>query len=234
MTAGNGALSFRSDGAERYHAAAGAAVVSLRDALPIVPPDRAGLRISGIKALRRFLLHSGAIGVIAAEVLGPRADAVRAILFDKTAALNWSVAWHQDRTISVVDHLEVDGFGPWTTKRGMHHVVPPIDLLVRMVTLRVHLDDVPDTNAPLLIAPGSHRLGRVSVDDIDAAIGACGVRACLATAGDTWLYATTILHASEIAKRPARRRVLQADYSADELPGGLRWSGVCLRPRSAI
>ena len=31
-----------------------------------------------------------------------------------------------------------------------------------MVTLRVHLDPVPATNAPLLIAPGSHKLGRIA------------------------------------------------------------------------
>ena len=29
------------------------------------------------------------------------------------------------------------------------------------VTLRVHFDPVPETNAPLLIAPGSHRLGQI-------------------------------------------------------------------------
>jgi len=30
-----------------------------------------------------------------------------------------------------------------------------------MVTVRVHLDAVPGTNGPLLIAPGSHRRGRI-------------------------------------------------------------------------
>jgi hypothetical protein len=30
-----------------------------------------------------------------------------------------------------------------------------------MVTLRIHLDDTPAANAPLLIAPGSHALGKV-------------------------------------------------------------------------
>jgi hypothetical protein len=34
------------------------------------------------------------------------------------------------------------------------YVAPPFEVLARMVTLRLHLDDVPATNAPLLVAPG--------------------------------------------------------------------------------
>ena len=214
------------DGAARHEGAAAGMLAFLRSALAHLPPDRAGVRIAGLEALRPSLMPDGAIGAVAAAALGPGCRAVRAILFDKTAALNWSLPWHQDRTISVAERLEVDGFGPWTVKRGLHHVAPPFDLLARMVTLRVHLDDVPATNAPLLVAPGSHRRGRVPVDGIETVVRDHGVRACLATAGDVWMYATPILHASGSAARPARRRVLQVDYAAEVLPGGLRWSGV--------
>jgi hypothetical protein len=220
------ALSLSHDGAERCDGAAAAALADIRRALAHLPPDQAGLRITGIEALRPLLAASGPIGAVAAASLGQRARAVRAILFDKTAATNWALGWHQDRTISVVERLDVTGFGPWTIKRGMPHVAPPFALLSRMVTLRVHLDDTPSTNAPLLIAPGSHRLGCVPVSDIDAAVQTCGIRACTALAGDIWIYATPILHASEAATRPVHRRVLQVDYAAEELPGGLRWLGV--------
>ena len=54
----------------------------------------------------------------------------------------------------------------------------------------------------------------------------CGTAVCEAEAGDVWLYATPILHASEAAKVPTRRRVLQVDYAAGDLPGGLEWAGV--------
>jgi hypothetical protein len=40
------------------------------------------------------------------------------------------------------------------------------------------------------------------------------------------VYATPILHASEAVSVTCRRRVLQIDYSADELTGGLEWLGV--------
>ena len=168
----------------------------------------------------------GSIGKIAARTLGLSSRPVRAVLFDKTERTNWSLAWHQDRTICVKQRVEVDGFGPWTMKDGMQHVAPPFDLLSRMVTLRVHLDDVPATNAPLMIAPGSHKHGRVPVAAVDHVVRQCGTYACLADAGDVWAYSTPILHASEAAIAPARRRVLQVDYAAEELPGGLVWLGV--------
>lgn len=103
---------------------------------------------------------------------------------------------------------------------------PPFALLSRMATLRIHLDDVPETNAPLLIAPGSHRLGRIAERQIDAVVGRCGHYICNAKTGDVWLYSTPILHGSQAASTPGRRRVLQVDYSADALPGGLEWLGV--------
>ena len=219
-------LRFSEHGAERFAGAVAGSLAHLRAALAHLPLERAGVRIRGIEALCPFLTCDGAIGSIAANALGPRCRAVRAIFFDKTAETNWSLAWHQDRTICVKQRIDIDGFGPWTTKGGMQHVAPPFDLLTRMVTLRAHLDDVPATNAPLLIAPGSHAEGRVPVDAIQQVVSRCGTRVCTADAGDVWLYATPILHASETASRPAHRRVLQVDYAADELPGGLEWLGV--------
>lgn len=219
-------LKFSEHGAERFPAAIAGSLADLRAALVELPLEQAGVRIRGIEPLRPFLACRGAIGSIAASMLGPGCRAVRAILFDKTAGTNWSLAWHQDRTICVKQRIEVDGFSPWTTKSGLQHVAPPFDLLTRMVTLRAHLDDVPATNAPLLIAPSSHARGRVPVAAIEQVVRQCGTYACLADAGDVWLYATPILHASEASTVPAHRRVLQIDFAADELPGGLEWLGV--------
>jgi hypothetical protein len=189
-------------------------------------PGQAGVRLQGIPALRSFLTPSGPVGRLAAAVLGEATRAVRAVFFDKTAASNWSVPWHQDRTIVVARRLDVAGFGPWTVKSGLLHVAPPYDVLAGMVTLRLHLDAVPATNAPLLVAPGSHRLGRIAEADVRAVVQRCGTMVCSAEAGDVWLYATPILHASDTAAAPAHRRVLQVDFARYELPGGLQWLGV--------
>ncbi|WP_235885687.1 phytanoyl-CoA dioxygenase family protein [Bradyrhizobium niftali] len=159
-------------------------------------------------------------------MLGEACHPVRAILFDKTAATNWALGWHQDRTIAVKARIPVDGFETWSVKSGMQHVEPPFALLSGMVTLRVHIDPVPASNAPLLIAPGSHKLGRIPEEDVKDVVRRCGTVACLADPGDIWLYATPILHASDAATTPMHRRVLQVDFAVGELPGGLEWLGV--------
>jgi ectoine hydroxylase-related dioxygenase (phytanoyl-CoA dioxygenase family) len=149
-----------------------------------------------------------------------------AILFDKTGKTNWSLGWHQDRTIVVRERVDTPGFGPWTVKSGLLHVAPPADVLAAMVTLRVHLDPVSSTNAPLLIARGSHRLGMVAERDVDRVVAESEIAVCIAERGDIWLYRTLILHASAAAQQPRRRRVLQVDYAAAPLPGGLAFLGI--------
>lgn len=220
------AFNFSVDGARLFKGALQPCTAKLIAALADVPADEAGVRIHGIKALRPLLASDGCIGAVAASVLGVRAKPVRAILFNKSADANWSLGWHQDRTICVREKREVWGFGPWTLKNGMHHVAPPAELLARMVTLRAHLDDVPASNGPLLIAPGSHTLGRIAVGEVDEVVRRCGVQACTAEAGDIWLYATLILHASEAALSPSSRRVFQIDFAAEDLPDSLEWLGV--------
>jgi Phytanoyl-CoA dioxygenase (PhyH) len=217
---------FATSGAQLFEGAVLSYLDDLVAALAQVSKQEAGVRLHGVGDLEPMLTKDGPIGAIAAKILGTYSRPVRAILFNKSVDTNWSLSWHQDRTICVKEKHEAQGFGPWTVKSGMNHVAPPFDLLTRMVTLRVHIDDVPASNAPLLIAPGSHSYGRISVDKVDEVVSRCGTFACLAKAGDVWLYATPILHASEAASAPGSRRVLQVDFAAEELPHGLEWLGV--------
>jgi hypothetical protein len=220
-------LIFTHDGAERHPWALNATTLDhLAGLLAHLPTDQPGIRLHGIEGLQPLLAPTGPIGLIAASVLGPTCQPVRAILFDKSLATNWALGWHQDRTIAVREQVEVPGFGNWNIKGDMTHVEPPWDVLERMVTLRVHLDAVPADNAPLVVAPGSNRLGRIPVGDVAGVVERCGTAVCLAKAGDVWLYATPVLHASERAQGGGPRRVLQVDYAVGELPGGLRWLGV--------
>lgn len=214
------------DGAERLDSIASPLMGAIMDLVAPLPEDRPGLRLQGVAGLSELLGPAGVIGQSVAAAAGGEMSPVRAILFDKNAATNWALGWHQDRTICVRERRDVADFGPWTVKAGLLHVAPPFELLARMVTIRIHLDDVPHDNAPLLIAPGSHRFGLVREDRIEAVVAECGVHACTALAGDVWVYATPILHASDAAATPTRRRVLQVDYAGFGLPGGLEWSGV--------
>jgi hypothetical protein len=213
-------------GYEHHPGAAAPVLPDLRSILADIPIARAGVRLHGVSGLEPLLDGHGIIGAVAAGYLGEGTRPVRALLFNKSAASNWTLGWHQDRTIAVAERREVEGFGPWTVKLGMVHVAPPSELQAVMVTLRVHLDPVDQANAPLLVVPGSHRLGRIPQPDIANAVQRFGTAMCTAEAGDVWAYSTPILHASEAVTRPHRRRVLQVDYAACELPGGLRWLGL--------
>ncbi|MEP0392658.1 MAG: phytanoyl-CoA dioxygenase family protein [Erythrobacter sp.] len=217
---------FAIDGAQLFKGALIPCKAKLEAALVGLPLDEAGTRIRNIGALYPLLASDGCIGAVAASVLGEQSKPVRAILFNKSSETNWSLAWHQDRTICVKEKRQVHGFGPWTVKGGMHHVAPRFELLERMVTLRAHLDDVPASNAPLLIASGSHTRGLIPVGEVNAVAKECITRTCLAEAGDIWLYATPILHSSDAAEKPSSRRVLQVDFVAEPLSGGLEWLGV--------
>lgn len=211
------------DGAQHFPAAFGAAeVASLLDLLS-VPGNRPGARLGATPSLEPLIASADAI---ASAIVGPAARAVGAKLFDKSPQRNWALGRHQDRTIPLRERRDVPCFGQWTVKSGVPHCVPPFAVLERSLTLRIHLDPAGADNAPLLVAPGSHLLGRVAEPDIAAAVERCGVAACLAAAGDVWAYATPILHASARASVASRRRVLQLLYSADPLPGGLAWAGV--------
>jgi ectoine hydroxylase-related dioxygenase (phytanoyl-CoA dioxygenase family) len=150
---------------------------------------------------------------------------VRAILFDKTADANWMVAWHQDLTIAVQERQDVPDYGPWSVKDGVAHVQPPISLLERMITLRLHLDDTPSENGALKVIPGSHRHGRLDAASIAALRKGTRGHICTATAGDSLLMKPLILHASSPSARPGHRRVIHLEYAfADALHPSLQWA----------
>ena len=217
----------RETGALHFPAALDAAeIASLQALADRVVGRRPGHRIVGEPLVDIHATDTGSLGRVAVAALGPGARPVRAVLFDKTRANNWAVPWHQDRTIAVTARREVSGFGPWSRKSGVDHVEPPFEITAGMVTLRAHLDDCDTANAPLFYVPGSHRLGKIPSADVAALAHRCGHATSLAQAGDVWLYATPIVHGSEAARDPRRRRVLQIDFAAVDLPGGLQWLGI--------
>ena len=217
-----GDLDFATDGAAYFPAAIDSAVIQvLRQRLDQALDGRPGRRLTDDLAAALPPLTR-----IAAKLIGDAAFAVRAVAFDKTADANWSVAWHQDRTVAVRERREAEGFGPWSTKDGVAHAEPPVAVLAGMATLRLHLDECGEDNAPLNVALGSHQVGMVPADRVAAEAADRPRWTCLAQAGDVWAYSTLILHASGRARTPGRRRVLQVDFAAAPLPGGLEWRGI--------
>lgn len=181
------------------------------------------------------LAVSPAIRQLVQPILGPEAFVVRGLLFDKAPDANWHVGWHQDLMIPVMGRVETAGFDAWSTKAGVTHVRPPVDVLEQMLTVRLHLDDCPADNGPLMVLPGTHRHGRLKTEQINAHLEQQEPTLCTATAGDALLMRPLLLHASkkthaachQSAGPPVggHRRVVHLEYAAVELPGDLAWWG---------
>jgi hypothetical protein len=158
-------------------------------------------------------------------ILGQSAFPVRGLFFDKTLTTNWSLPWHQDLTIAVKERREVPGFGPWTRKAGIHHTHAPAELLARMLTIRLHLDEQGPGDGPLRVLPGSHRPGKLSAP----ALASWTTRArdlavdCVLPAGGAVIMRPLLVHSSASRTAPGRRRVIHLEFAAETLPGGLEW-----------
>ena len=171
----------------------------------------------------RALATSTPVRAAAEAALGSHCFAVRGILFDKTPDANWKVVWHQDLTIAVRVRAAVAGFGPWSEKAGVPHVQPAVDVLERMLAVRVHLDDCGPDNGPVRVLEGSHRVGRLSADAIDHWRRSSESVECVAERGAILAFRPLILHASSAATAPAHRRVIHIEFAATELPAPLEW-----------
>lgn len=186
--------------------------------------DRGGVRnLFDTTAAVRELARSDAVRGVAEAVLGPHCFATRVILFDKTPRANWKVIWHQDLTIAVRERAPVHGFGPWSEKDGVTHVQPPVELLERMLAVRVHLDCCDSDNGPVRVLTGSHRVGLLSPAAIEDWRAARPSVDCLVERGGILAFRPLILHASSAATSPSHRRVLHFEFAAEDLPAPLEW-----------
>ena len=169
------------------------------------------------------LANSPSVMSLATDALGSNAFPVRGILFDKTPDANWLVPWHQDLTIAVKNRVDVDGYGPWTSKAGVTHVQPPVEILQRMVAIRIHLDDCHEGNGVLRVLPGTHRLGRLSANQISSAQAEGIPVNCSVKSGGAVLMKPLLVLASSQAAEPTHRRVIHIDFASTALADSLSW-----------
>jgi ectoine hydroxylase-related dioxygenase (phytanoyl-CoA dioxygenase family) len=204
----------------------------LIDAVESLPVDETATRTKrGIAFARRNLLDLDFIRNLIADprlrdlldTISSGLIATRAILFDKTGSANWTVPWHQDRSIAVREKIDVPGFGPWSTKVAIIHVQPPVEILRQMITLRFHLDPCGADNGPLRVIAGMHH-GILAPSEIDSAIATREQTTCCTTPGGLLIMRPLVLHASSPAKVPSHRRVIHIEFGPQSLPGGLRWA----------
>lgn len=161
---------------------------------------------------------------VATERLRTRARLTRAILFDKAPGRNWSLDVHQDTTVALAERGEAaTRFGPWSLKHGVWHAEASAELLRRMVTVRLHLDDADEENGCLLVASsGDHaessKLGPRTLERLKDHLEPVPV-----LAGDAVVMSPLTPHASGRNTTHRHRRVLHMEFAGEDPGGGLRW-----------
>jgi hypothetical protein len=148
-------------------------------------------------------------------VLGPDGGVIRGLYFDKPPGHSWALPWHKDYTVAVKAHDRLGVFLKPTLKAGVPHVEAPEPLLRRMVTARVHLDDMTPDNGPLRVIPGSH----VGGDDRPPVT-------ITGRAGDVLLMRPLLTHGSghSTPATAQHRRIVHLECSpSPHLPDGYEW-----------
>jgi ectoine hydroxylase-related dioxygenase (phytanoyl-CoA dioxygenase family) len=181
-----------------------------------------------VRAGKRCLLDHPIVRKIAIQlktelstrgILRNDAVAVQAIAFDKTAAKNWKVPWHQDLMFPFASRVAADRFDIPCLKDGIHYARPPESVLSQMLAVRLHLDDCDATNGPLRVSPGSHKAGILRSQEIPEAQATYGELTCLAKKAEALLMRPLTLHASSQATEAKHRRILHlVYYSGDPIP----------------
>lgn len=146
----------------------------------------------------------------------------KSIYFDKPQQSNWFVAYHQDLTISVNQKTELEGYGPWTVKHNQFAVQPPLPILEKSFTVRIHLDDTDENNGALKVIGGSHLKGIYRPETINWEKESETV--CAIEKGGIMLMKPLLLHSSGRTTNNNQRRVIHLELCNCELSEGISWA----------
>ncbi len=168
------------------------------------------------------LIFTDKLKTLIKEIMGDNCFVVKSIYFDKPETSNWYVAYHQDLTISVDKKLELENFGPWTTKQNQFAVQPPIAFLENISTIRIHLDDTDENNGALRVIPKSHLKKIYRPETIDWSKET--ETTCCVEQGGVMLMKPLTLHSSGRTTNNKKRRVIHIEFSSMELPTEFNWA----------
>lgn len=187
---------------------------------------------SGVYALRNLtdvvpevqeLLSNPALVDTVCQILGRNAFMVRATLFDKTEGANWGIFWHQDLSIAVREKHDVPGFSAWTRKAGVVSVQPPVEMMSRILAVRLHLDDCTVANGALRVLPGTHHGGRLAASSVGITAQEQSCVVCEVPSGGAMLMNPLTLHSSSPMDHAGHRRVIHFEFANFQLPEPLEW-----------
>lgn len=145
----------------------------------------------------------------------------KAIYFNKPPGSNWFVPFHQDLTISVNSRVASEGFINWTFKDEICGVQPPVEVLQKTITARIHLDDATSENGALRVVPGSHKGGVILKGSEQWSLENTNV--CEVDSGGVMFMKPLTLHASSRTTNGMPRRVIHLEFCNRELPRQMDW-----------
>jgi ectoine hydroxylase-related dioxygenase (phytanoyl-CoA dioxygenase family) len=187
-----------------------------------LPRTRAGVRHAMRSTGVAQIARDSRMMQFARRILGARATAFRATLFEKLPDSNWLVGWHQDTALPLRHRREVSGWGPWSLKDNVNYAHAPADALEKIVALRVHLDDSTLENGPLRMLPGTHTQGVLTDDEIHAIAESTTSIDCLMPRGGVIAMRPLVIHGSSKSRTEKSRRVLHIEYAeSTEIADGL-------------
>ncbi|MCJ0741139.1 phytanoyl-CoA dioxygenase family protein [Pedobacter montanisoli] len=168
------------------------------------------------------LIFNQKLNHLISDLFGNEYFVVKSIYFDKPGKSNWYVSYHQDLTISVDHKTDHQDFGPWTKKQNQYAVQPPLHILERNFTIRIHLDDTNELNGALKVIPKSHLKKIYRPENIDWTIENEVI--CSINKGGVMIMKPLILHSSNRTVNQQRRRVIHIEFSNSDLPKGINWA----------
>jgi hypothetical protein len=200
-------------------------------AVPSLADQRGGTR--GLLAHPTIvqLIHHKQLAACLWSLTGRELVAVSARMLDSAVSDADSVRWHQERRVTVRERMDVPGYGPWTMRVGIWHVEPPASLLEQMLIVRLHLDEGAAGTHPLQVVPGSHRAGKLSVDDIPHVVETHEVVAPVMSRGTVVVMRPLLLHATPASER--HYRMLQFELAPLEAISPLQWHSAVSLHRAA-
>jgi ectoine hydroxylase-related dioxygenase (phytanoyl-CoA dioxygenase family) len=169
------------------------------------------------------LVHSQKILSVVKSIIGNTAVPFYSIVLDKTKNNNWGLDWHQDLKIAVKRRVDSKGYFNWSEESGITHVIPPVAVLAKMLTVRIHLDDCDGTNGAIWAIPSSHKIGIINKTQVQKTVEENAIYGCSFKAGDVMLMSPLLLHKSPYSLSDRPRRILQIEYRATSLENGLEW-----------
>ena len=170
-------------------------------------------------ALAKYVREHAALS----ELIPEMSVAVQCTYFEKSADHNWLVPIHQDLSIPVAERVEALQLHGWSEKEGLLFVQPPMDVLEKLIAVRVHLDACGANDGQLQVVPGSHLCGHIQAAEAILMRSAATAIRCSAAQGDALVMRPLLLHASSKSVGTSRRRVLHFVYGPRLIPHGLQW-----------